>query len=278
LLMPDPEHADAAASARLRDARDRYAAYFSSARLRRLASRHRGGRHTDLWEGVQLIFDGLAAEGGIPELALPGIGGIFETQRDDGQALPLDEPLAGARLSNEALLSAVRALSVVKSRTGGGGLRRVDFGNLGAEELGSVYESLLERIPHYDAEQLSYTLDVLAGNERKESGSYYTPTSLVECLLDSALDPLLHEAWRRPTPDGRVAALLEITVCDPACGSGHFLVAAARRIAKRVAAEETGEPEPPETLIRAALRRVTTRCIYGVDVNPMAAELARVAL
>ncbi len=137
---------------------------------------------------------------------------------------------------------------------------------------------MLERIPHYDPEQLSYSLDALAGNERKESGSYYTPTALVDCLLDSALDPLIDQACAQPTAADRAAALLDITVCDPACGSGHFLVAAARRIAKRLAAEETGEPEPPETVIRAALRRVTGRCIYGVDINPMAAELARVAL
>jgi hypothetical protein len=277
LLIPDSEEQDAGSRASLREARDRYAAYFSSARLRQLARRHRGGRHPDLWEAVQFVFDGLAAEGGIPELALPGLGGIFESKRDDGQALPLDEPLAGARLSNEALLGAIRALSMIRSRSGGG-MRRVDFGNLGAEELGSVYESLLELIPHYDAEQRSYTLDTLPGNERKETGSYYTPTSLVECLLDSALDPLLDEACKAGTPEERVAALLNLTVCDPACGSGHFLVAAARRIAKRIASEETGEPEPPEVVIRAALRQVAGRCIYGVDVNPMAAELAKVSL
>ena len=121
-------------------------------------------------------------------------------------------------------------------------------------------------------------MTVLPGNERKESGSYYTPTSLVECLLDSALDPLLDEATVRGTSQEKVAALLEVTVCDPACGSGHFLVAAARRIAKRIAAEETGEPEPPEAEIRKALRRVVGRSIYGVDINPMAAELARVSL
>ena len=124
----------------------------------------------------------------------------------------------------------------------------------------------------------SYTLDALPGNERKESGSYYTPTSLVECLLDSALDPLLDEASNHGTVEERVSALLDITVCDPACGSGHFLVAAARRIAKRIAAEETGESEPPDAIIRAALRRVVGRCIYGVDINPMAAELAKVSL
>jgi Eco57I restriction-modification methylase len=277
LLQPDPAGADDRTRARLREARDRYAAYFSSARLRQLARRHRGSRHGDLFEAAQLVFDALGAEGGVPELALPGIGGVFESRRDDGQALPLDEPLANARLSNEAFLSAVRALSLVKHQ-GGGTWRRVDFGNLGAEELGSVYESLLELIPRYDAEQLAYTLETLPGNERKETGSYYTPTSLVECLLDSALDPLLDEACAQGTAEERVTALLDLTVCDPACGSGHFLVAAARRIAKRIAAEETGEPEPPEAVIRAALRRVVGRCIYGVDVNPMAAELAKVSL
>ena len=277
LLQPDPDDADTATRASLRQARNRYAAYFSSARLRQLARRHRGSRHGDLFDATQLVFDALGTEAGVPELTLPGIGGIFESQHDDGIPLPLDEPLADARLSNEALLGAVRALSLVKPRDGGA-WRRVDFGNLGAEELGSVYESLLELIPRYDPEQLAYTLETLAGNERKESGSYYTPTSLVECLLDSALDPLLDEACARETPEQRVSALLNITVCDPACGSGHFLVAAARRIAKRIAAEETGESEPPDAVVRAALRQVTGRCIYGVDINPMAAELAKVSL
>jgi hypothetical protein len=100
----------------------------------------------------------------------------------------------------------------------------------------------------------------------------------VECLLDSALDPLLDQACAHGSVAERVSALLDITVCDPACGSGHFLVAAARRIAKRVAAEETGESEPPVNVIRAALRRVVGRCIYGVDINPMAVELAKVSL
>jgi hypothetical protein len=277
LLQPDPDDAAVATKARLREARERYETYFSSARLRQLARRNRGGRHGDLFEAAQLVFGALGTEGGLPELALPGIGGIFEYHRDDGRVLPLDEPLAGARLSNEALLGAVRALSLVKPRDGGA-WRRVDFGNLGAEELGSVYESLLEQIPRYDAEQVAYTLEKLAGNERKESGSYYTPASLVDCLLDSALDPLLDEACAHRTPDERVAALLDLTVCDPACGSGHFLVAAARRIAKRIAAEETGEAEPPDSVVRTALRRVVGRCIYGVDVNPMAAELAKVSL
>ena len=73
-------------------------------------------------------------------------------------------------------------------------------------------------------------------------------------------------------------ALLAVTVCDPACGSGHFLVAAARRIAKRLAAVREHNPEPTVEALRTALRDVVKHCIYGVDVNPMAVELAKVSL
>jgi hypothetical protein len=243
-----------------------YHEYFSSTRLRRLARGRTGsGVYGDLWDAMQLVFAGLGSEGGLPELGLPGLGGIFENG-------PLDEPLDGARLANRDLLAAVRSISVVSSRDG---RRPVDFGNLGSEELGSVYEALLELVPRYDPEDRTYTLQTYRGNDRKESGSYYTPSSLVDCLLESTLDPLLDEASSSPDP---VAALLNLTVCDPACGSGHFLVAAARRIARRVAAEETGESSPSEGAVRSALRRVVGRCVYGVDINPMAAELARVSL
>lgn len=75
-----------------------------------------------------------------------------------------------------------------------------------------------------------------------------------------------------------VGELLSLTVCDPACGSGHFLVAAARRIAKRVAAVREGNPEPTVPAVRSALHEVIARCVYGVDLNPMAVELAKVSL
>ncbi|MFV2124839.1 Eco57I restriction-modification methylase domain-containing protein [Micromonospora sp. LOL_013] len=246
--------------------RRRYATFFSAARLRDLAVRRRHSRHGDLWEAVRLVFDSLGREAGQPRLGLPGIGGLFEPG-------PLDRPLAAAKLSNRHLLEAVEALAVLPQRRGGG-RQRVDFRHLGAEELGSVYESLLELRPRWDASAWRFGTERLAGNERKTTGSYYTPSSLVE----SALDPLIDEACDRPTAPERVAALLELTVCDPACGSGHFLIAAARRIAKRVAAEETDELEPTPLAVRSALRRVIGRCIYGVDVNEMAAELARVSL
>ena len=67
-------------------------------------------------------------------------------------------------------------------------------------------------------------------------------------------------------------------MCDPACGSGHFLVAAARRIAKALAQARHLETEPTPTQLQAAIRDVVGRCIHGVDLNPMAAELAKVSL
>ncbi|MGX4652999.1 Eco57I restriction-modification methylase domain-containing protein [Micromonospora sp. SCSIO 07396] len=251
-------------------ARQRYDAFFSARRLRELALRRRHSGHGDLWEAVRLVFRFLGEEAGNATLGLPGIGGLYEPG-------PLDRPIAEASLSNTALLRAVEALAVLPARRGTG-RQRVDFQHLGAEELGSVYESLLELRPRWDAPARRFHTERLAGNERKTTGSYYTPSSLVECLLDSALDPLLDEATALPTPEERITALLALTVCDPACGSGHFLIAAARRIAKRVAAEETDELEPAPDAVRSAMRRVVARCIYGVDVNEMAAELAKVSL
>jgi hypothetical protein len=129
---------------------------------------------------------------------------------------------------SEDLLAAVKALGP-------------DYRDMGAPGLGLAYAALLD------------------DSERKTTGSYYTPPELVERLLDSALEPVLDRTGDRP------AALLAITVCDPACGAGHFLVAAARRIARRL-------PGP------GALREVLRHCVYGVDVNPMAVELTKMAL
>ena len=73
-------------------------------------------------------------------------------------------------------------------------------------------------------------------------------------------------------------ALLSIRVCDPACGSGHFLLAAARRLGKELARVRTGEDEPAPERVREATRDVISHCIYGVDKNPLAVDLCRVAL
>jgi hypothetical protein len=247
-------------------ARERYFTYFSTDRLRRTSRRRHGGRYGDKWEALTLVWRALGSVDGLLELGIPGIGGLFESGELDF--------LTDCSLSNQALQSAVRSLSVVREPRSGV-LRVVDYRNLGAEELGSIYEALLEFVPHWDPATKTYELSVASGNQRKDTGSYYTPTSLVESLLDTALDPILDEAEKSSDP---VEALLRVTVCDPACGSGHFLVGAARRIAKRLAALRTGDPEPAPEAVRSAMREVTGRCIYGVDVNPLAAELAKVSL
>ena len=106
--------------------------------------------------------------------------------------------------------------------------RNVDTKNLGAEELGSVYESLLELHPRINVDARSFALQTAGGNERKTSGSYYTPSSLIKVQLGSALDPVLDEAAKKGAD-----SILELKVCDPASGSGHFLIAAANPIVKR---------------------------------------------
>ncbi|MEU4836854.1 Eco57I restriction-modification methylase domain-containing protein [Nocardia testacea] len=247
-------------------ARRRYADYFSTARLRATAQRRFGDRYDDKWQALTLVWRGLGSEAGLPELALPGLGGLYEHGELDR--------LTDCALSNHALLSAVKSLSTVQE-PGSRMLRVVDYRNLGAEELGSIYEALLEYVPQWDPARNVYTLDIVSGNERKDTGSYYTPTPLVESLLDTALDPVLDDAEKSDEPE---AALLRVTVCDPACGSGHFLVGAARRIAKRVAALRAGDPEPTPRAIQEAMRDVVSHCIYGVDINPLAAELAKVSL
>jgi hypothetical protein len=263
-----------------RTTRTRYQKFYSAARLRTSAQRRIGTSHGDLWRAVRLTFNALGDEDGLPRLGLTGLGGIYD---DTGT----DQILRGLELSNEHLLAAVKSLARVYDKSARR-WRRVDYQNLGAEELGSIYESLLELVPKWSKEKREFLLDVMAGNERKSTGSYYTPTSLIDCLLDSALDPVLDDAQKRAEvaatnagtdPSRAIAdALLAVTVCDPACGSGHFLVAASRRIAKRLAAVREHNPEPSVEALRTALRDVVKHCIYGVDVNPMAVELAKVSL
>lgn len=246
--------------------RKRYADHFSTARLREDAAKRRAGRHSDKWHSLLMLFNALGTNGE-EALGLPAYGSILF----DPSGL---EALNRSKISNENLLRAVSYLSQLPDATTNT-MRPVDYKNLGSEELGSVYEALLEYVPNVQDDGTTFTLNVKAGNARKTTGSYYTPTELVEVVLDQSLDPLLDEAATAADP---VFAILAITVCDPACGSGHFLVAAARRIARRLAIVRSGDPEPTVENLRDAMREVVAHCIYGVDLNDLAAELAKISL
>jgi hypothetical protein len=140
----------------------------------------------------------------------------------------------------------------------------VNWRDMETEELGSVYESLLELTPRLNGDgcRLTFAEGSEAGaHARKTTGSYYTPDSLVQALLDSALDPVLDRI--EADTDDPTAALLSVTVLDPACGSGHFLLAAARRIATRLARARAGGVASPADF-RHALRDVARACIHGV--------------
>jgi len=248
-------------------ARALYEGGYGLRRLRdRSAKRSGYDRFSDLWEGTKIVFRGVAT--GEARLALPALAGIFSKT----QCPALDV----AKLENRALLLAVFRLSWLREESG---LARINWRDMGPEELGSVYESLLELVPQIaeDGRRFGFAAGAEAkGNARKTTGSYYTPDSLVQVLLDSTLEPVITDAITK-YPSEPVEALLKISILDPACGSGHFLLSAARRLAAHVARLRSGgTPSPAQ--YRHALREVVARCVFGVDVNPMAVELCKVSL
>ncbi len=248
-------------------ARTLYADGYSLGALREQSVRRSAwDGHHDRYEGMKVVFRALTI--GENRLALPGLGGLFSEVQ-----LP---NLAEARIRNSAFMEAIYRLAWLSDQ---GGRVPVNWRAMETEELGSVYESLLELQPQLadGGRRLEFASDVAEqkGNQRKTTGSYYTPESLVQALLDSALEPVLDRTEARA--DDREAALLDLKVIDPACGSGHFLLAAARRIATRVA-RIRADGSPSAADVRHALRDVASRCIHGVDRNPMAVELAKVAL
>ncbi|TWH79723.1 N-6 DNA methylase, partial [Novosphingobium taihuense] len=247
------------------DARGLYSAGYSFGFWRE-RSRRRVARdaHHDAWEAMKVTL--AALEHGEDMLGLPALGGLF--------ASGSTPHLNAARIPNRRFLEALFKLGYIKKD---GVLHRINWRDLKTEELGSVYEGLLEIRPSLTASGDFQLGSGAKGNDRKTSGSYYTPDSLVECLLDSALNPVLERAEASgATPEEKVAAILDLKVIDPACGSGHFLLGAARRMADRVARLRNEDAGKEET--QAALRDVVSRCIHGVDRNPMAVELAKVAL
>lgn len=115
--------------------------------------------------------------------------------------------------------------------------------------------------------------------ERRRSGSHYTPRSLTHPIVEAALAPVLKQLGENPTP----AQILALKVCDPAMGSGAFLVEACRQLGDTLVSawQRHGvRPDipPDEDELNHARRTVAQRCLYGVDRNPMAVDLAKLSL
>ena len=209
------------------------------------------------------------------------------------------------------------------------GRRYINYRDLGVQQLGSIYERLLEQEVVRDRDEIVVRPNVFA---RKDSGSYYTPDDLVGLIIQETMEPLVRvradafasEASQldsSPLPEHRrmgrlkrldpAERLLELKVCDPAMGSGHFLVNFVDHLADLIIAamgeaeaiydgyisplteridrirnttmsnaEERGWTFDSAQLDdRHVVRRmVLKRCVYGVDKNPMAVELAKLSL
>ncbi|MDS1348508.1 Eco57I restriction-modification methylase domain-containing protein [Planktothrix agardhii] len=247
-----------------------YREYYSIERLRALAERpsYRREGFQDIWQGLIVTFALFNENWRGEVLGLSPLNGDLFGEK----TLKI---LEGCAIDNHDLLMSIRELSLYENK---GQLRRVNYGALDVEELGSVYESLLDFTPQFRQQQGVYEFLLVVGSDRKTTGSYYTPPELVAQLIKSALEPVIAEKLRESEKGKLGEALLSLKVCDPACGSGHFLLAAARRIGKELAIIRTGEPQPAPEALRQAIRDVVQHCIYGVDLNPLAVDLCKVAL
>ena len=250
-----------------------YDRYYSISNLRNRAEQYSAGdTHSDLWIGLAETFRIFRNEESAQGLGLSPLNGeLFGSDAC--------KDIEDASCTNEDFLRAMRALSTFNEH---GIRRRVNYAHLDVEEFGSVYESLLDYRPVVDLGQISSappSFQLAAGTERKQTGSYYTPPELVRELVESALVPVMEERLATAkTQEDKERTLLDLKVCDPASGSGHFLLAASRRIARELARVRTGEDEPDPASYRNALRDVVRQCIYAVDKNPLAVDLCKVAL
>ena len=249
-------------------ARKAYLGGYSLHRLRERCVRNASlDKNIDAWEGMKSLFKALSD--GQPALGLVALGGLFDPEKL--------AHLGNCKIENKRFLKAI--WHVAWFRPEGQAMTKVNWRDMETEELGSVYESLLELTPELNLEAREFTFaegDATKGNARKVSGSYYTPDSLVKLLLDTTLDPVLDAAEAR-NPNDPVSEILKLSMIDPACGSGHFLLGAARRAAGRIARHRMPGAISQE-VFQHALREVVGNCIYGSDRNPMAVELCKVAL
>ena len=255
-----------------------YVEEYSITKLReRAETRIVSDNHFDLWHGLFATFS-LIREGS-EELDVFGYNGDLFDDTNLNHILAL-------KCKNNFLLRAIKYLTLYEK---GKILQRINFLDLGVEEIGAIYESLLDFTPRILDKNEEIKNEVFRKGEfildprgagRKSSGSYYTDKRLIGVLIDSALKSIVETTISQSgeTLAEKEKAILQLKVCDPACGSGAFLIAANNFIGKELAKIRADSEYPSEREERLARRDVLKCCIYGVDLNPMAIELAKVSL
>jgi hypothetical protein len=159
----------------------------------------------------------------------------------------------------------------------------IDYRDLSVRHIGTIYEGLLEyRLQPLETPEAGWTVALLNdAGERKSTGSYYTPDYIVKYIVEQTVRPMLERVSAGKKSDAdKLTAVLSVNVLDPAMGSGHFLVEATEFIARYLvdlAITPVGKT-PEEADLAYWKRRVVQSCIYGVDLNPLAVELAKLSL
>ena len=250
-------------------------AYTVTARCRETAA---GNHPAGLWDGLAAITRLLRVGCHIDDLVVqPFNGRLFA--RASARSLESGRPASRSTTrSTRRDRAAERALAALGTRRSQAGLIGIDYADLGVEQLGAVYERVLDLDPKPISEGPAARLRAnitTHSSKRKQSGTFYTPQPLAEFVVRRTLAPLVTGA----TSD----AILSLRVVDPAMGSGAFVVAACRYLATayaralvdegRCAAVDLDDSE------RANIRRlIAERCVAGVDANPVAVQLARLSL
>jgi hypothetical protein len=173
------------------------------------------------------------------------------------------------RIADDVMEKAVMAVGTITPP--GGGRSRIHYGDLDVEQLGAVYEQVLEYAPGGDGPEVLTRMR----EQRRSTGTFYTPRAVTAHLVRRTLEPLVRD---RSAED-----ILRLRILDPAMGSGAFLVGACRYLStvleERLILEGRWHAGDVTASDRATLRRdVAQRCLFGVDVNPMAVQLARLSL
>ncbi len=232
-----------------------------------------------LWEGLAAVTRLSRAGCQTDELIVrPFNGRLFARA-----AAPLLEKLMppAGRAARALDTAARRALIALASRPGAAGREEINYADLGVEQLGAVYERVLDldvppdRVVPAVLPRGPSAVRARHSARRKQTGTFYTPRALAEFVVRRTLSPLVAGA--------SADAILRLRVVDPAMGSGAFLVAACRFLAaayERALVEEGRlTPGDLDNETRADLRRlVAERCLAGVDLNPIAVQLARLSL